>query len=654
MAADWEAAAREYVAQPRQGAQPEGAAPGGGRKRRIKPTLVVSFGLAVQPRERSDAGTLRSHGDGCGRVSECGEEACEMRLDARIADRVILLAACIVRSHRESARPGDFPPWLRGACAAWHGVFAALLDAPSRRVALAVLRAAPVLALTVPVGAAREPEDPFAGEAGGPPPVAYHDRRDSRPGAAAPNTLEASLYANRQRVRDYLLDWLRRHGAPPAAAGDRTAAAMAATSVLVHAQDGNVEWLARVVLAEHDQAARLGPANGSASSRMARLEARLTANSSAAGVGSSNVLASGIDAGGVAAFVRLADSHRLACALRPLLLERIAHARTSWADAEAGVRAARLLGLLCASGSDVFAQDIVSLVDGVLADAQASVSGSCEDRPIAGLGASAASFVALALLHALLGSVQAERSAAAGGRVSVPKSWLCRLHAMRTALGGMFVSGDVCLVLCAIVMHAIFEAALEGDALQRCCGSSACTGKEVPLVAIRPNAERHTAPLDSSALSACARMVDMLNLPAAVRLAEAIVSEDALRSPQPSPASSPEGAPAPAAPGASPAPSRRKVRPTTLPDTSAAVQRRLRAWFWWQHPALRPLVEALVRYVREEGLGRAPLEVVRVLVGARGEPPGPLRALAPPSLAADPRMLVLALCLVLEDASHSL
>ena len=90
------------------------------------------------------------------------------------------------------------------------------------------------------------------------------------------------------------------------------------------------------------------------------------------------------------------------------------------------------------------------------------------------------------------------------------------------------------------------------------------------------------------------------------------------------------------------------------------IQRRLRQWFWWQHPGLKDICDSLFKYLRDEGvveIGDGPLttigfddprckgieQVARILVEQLLPP------LLPPSLARNVDVQILTAALLLED-----
>lgn len=423
-------------------------------------------------------------------------------------------------------------------------------------------------------------------------PLAYSDRRDSRNTGA-----HQLLHANQQKLRDRVHDWIRQR----ASMGESVALRLAHEILwMIHPE--NFSWLSEVLLNEFEQLERqkashriVGEGWGSAMgrSKLERLEERLTKVSL-------NVSGAVDESNAIISFVSLVDSARLTQALQSVLFERIEALMRPIVDGTNRMEPR-------------FSSDVQRLagLGRLLAAVSARIVGRYED-PV------------------LCFCREALQDAEADGSLLVTLPWLlawlreCPLHvpvmqglllALHRRLATSCRTQDphhanrIALLVLLSAFKPLYSSPLESEATVEGEGEAEGGGG---------GGGRSTGETLYSAGSVFGKRLDeddsLLGLERILshcvpEYRQLIVDFSLVSSPL-------GGSPSLAMTNVSLAPSilptsgshvrpHRKVRPinesglgAAIPPSQSQVQKRLRQWFWWQHPVLKELLmDTLPRYL---------------------------------------------------------
>lgn len=457
-------------------------------------------------------------------------------------------------------------------------------------------------------------------------PIAYHDRRDSRNSAH-----HQVSHANQQKLRDALLDWIR--SGSWSSRATRPEAALRAWQLIAMVHEDNFSWFAKTLLHEYEQLERRSPATvgrdcregvvtatatavtpmAGAKSRLERLEERLTRTPAAAD-------------NPIVLLVSSANSFVLIEALRNVLFDTIDRTVAPISDGSVRseprlsaeiIRMAQLGRLLAACSCPLigrYEDPVLCFVRDTLLEAHRE---GC----------------LLAVLPLLIGWLRHAPQHEAGIAGLVGR--------LRTAIGGG---------RCASTTQAVLRLLLEAVPTGGGDSSAAVACPSLP----DPPSRSFGSRLDEDA-SLDGLLFERILAHVRPDWRAATLEFSQIFSPLRSPATSPTieqvaGSLAALRLGKQPE-SRRKIRPIqtdaaeTGPSASGnlILQRKLRQWFWWQHPGLKELCDALRKYLLAESL--EPGEVVRILWGV-------LPALIPPSLMGSRRMQELVICMIMEAAER--
>lgn len=393
-------------------------------------------------------------------------------------------------------------------------------------------------------------------------PLAYDERRDSRNHAD-----HQTLHANQQKLRDRLLDWIRQHCYSPD--GPRMAA-----EIVRSVYDANFDWFARVLLHEYEQL------SGRDRSRLAKLEERLTSRGD----------------NPISLFVSSADSHRLVVALQEVLFDSIDELARSLIDGT-GRQEPK-----CSS-------TLIRLV------ALGRLLTTCTSRQVGRYEDPVLCFVRDSIHEAWI-----------EGHLLAVLPWALLWHRESQCQG----LTSIILTLRGVRPNCCVPVRLLLDAFSMEEEVSVDTSTGVfSLSSPRPAEGVLGVSLDQDASVVGIERILFAVLPEF----KAWLSQMSLINTPLFITASPEQLPLPP-----PTVTRtlRKVRPITEPSPSA-IQRKLRQWLWWQHPTLKELLDVLVKHLQER-----PSEEIAPLLW-RVIPP-----LLPASLQDSPRMELLVIALVME------
>lgn len=449
-------------------------------------------------------------------------------------------------------------------------------------------------------------------------PLAYNDRRDSRnrtdrrdsqgfaDGRIPPSRSDGQLlHANQQKIRDLFLNWVRlfAHSSPAGANNSRGLSETCSTSleILRQLHIGNYRWFAEIVAHEYEQLEhKTYHQSTSSKSKLEKLEERLTRLS--------------VSGNPVVTFLEAVDSHLLATELQDMLVDR--------------------LGLLMQPIVDGTnrqeprcSADMIRMV--VLGKLLAVVSPKECSRLINPV----VSFVRSSLLDAF-----------AGGHLLAVCPWV-------TAWRSEAPDRDEIDALLLAVYERMPGKSPAVAALKMMLESAVIPSAKQSE---RPPPELPNPPAETSNLGPLFAVpldqdTELLGLE---RVLKYCVPEFRIWLLELSQINMPlQGgltarSPVVSTGTAQPVVSRplRKLRPTTtttdVETAESLLQRKLRQWFWWQHPGLRELSDAIIRYLQAE------LVEVEEAAGILWKVVPPL---LPGSMLGSRQMSAFVICLMLEQ-----
>jgi hypothetical protein len=377
-------------------------------------------------------------------------------------------------------------------------------------------------------------------------PLAYNDRRDSRNYAD-----HQLLHANQQKLRDLLLDWIRRCWLP----SQRVDAQRAALDIIRLVMIDNFGWFAEVLVKEFEQLERARVVKGGRD-RLQRLEERLTGGI----VGENAVLL----------FISFVDSFRLTTALQIVLFETIDSLMRPIID---GTN----------REEPRFSNDLIRLAS------LGRMLGGCTGRIVGRYEDPVLCFVRDSIREN-------------------PKSLLCVLpwvivwirecnsESVTDGLVGLLVSqrslkDGANMVAIRLLLDSVIPA--DKDSILHETEINGNSRREESTT----TALLFGTPLDEDLISMERTLsfvlTDFKSFITELSQVNAPfnppIVNDAKRVTQITPIPTPTLNKPP-----------RKVRPTS--ENGAAMQRKLRHWFWWQHPLLKELCDLLARYIVAEGM----------------------------------------------------